>query len=968
MAEGIVAFFEELGASIRESWQRADRRAEERRLWNAVSIRASGWDRELAELRRRYEALKADHDASPFADPELSHRLVVACLREVLQQFDGDCPPDAILDVLVSATVDLLDQEIFFGFPHIDWQVPLSLDEGIALRQYLDRKGRFLARPMDTVELWSRHLVSAWTGMLRYLPANVIAATGDPDSRALSASVTDLLRDPSEVIERLIIHLFADDISRADLFVAVRSRLEGNVCAVSGIPLEDRATSNRALVLPSDSNLHGSVLVGAYLDGTPFTDFFAADVPFSIPEQTRFEHCHIIGGTGHGKTQLLQHLIVQDLDKVVTGEASVIVIDSQGDLIRTISRLDMFAPGTATGLADRLVVVDPHDIAFPAALNLFDTNRPRFANYSPLEREKLLNGTIELYEYMFGALLGAELTQKQGVIFRYLARLLLAIPDATIQTLRELMEDGSRFRTHMETLPGSARHFFETEFFHPSFRATKQQILKRLWGVLSNPTFERMFSHPRNRVDLFELMNRGSVVLISTAKDLLKQEGSSIFGRFFIAQIAQAATERAVLSSDQRTPTFVYIDEAADYLDHHVEHLVNQARKYRVGLTIAHQNLDQLNPSVRATVMASASIKFAGGVSAKDARLLSDDMRCDPDFLQAMSKHRDRTEFATWIKNLTPRALRISVPLGSVEALPTLDDDAYVELLDLNQDRYCVPATEVDAHLERLRRRPEPERRGDQPAPPQQPIQVREEPLSAPPPTPPQPAHIEHEDVEPLPEPPPPAPAIVGPGEEDAWLPPQPPTPAPPRRRREPLAAPAPLGQGGREHTYLQHLIKEAAHQSQWHTTIEQPVPGETGRVDVSLQRDGVRIACEISVTTSVDHEMANAEKCLSAGYDRVYLVATSERRLDTLRKAAATRFPKRELDRLAFFRPEDLVIHLKELPKGPSSTETMSRGYKVKLSHGPPDPLKGKERREVMAALIARSLKRRTGTDSSTD
>ena len=35
-------------------------------------------------------------------------------------------------------------------------------------------------------------------------------------------------------------------------------------------------------------------------------------------------------------------------------------------------------------------------------------------------------------------------------------------------------------------------------------------------------------------------MNRGSVILISTAKDLLKQEGSSIFGRFFIAQIAQA--------------------------------------------------------------------------------------------------------------------------------------------------------------------------------------------------------------------------------------------------------------------------------------------------------------------------------------------------------------------------------------------------------------------------------------------
>ena len=29
----------------------------------------------------------------------------------------------------------------------------------------------------------------------------------------------------------------------------------------------------------------------------------------------------------------------------------------------------------------------------------------------------LLNGAIELYRYMFGALLGADLTQKQGLIF-----------------------------------------------------------------------------------------------------------------------------------------------------------------------------------------------------------------------------------------------------------------------------------------------------------------------------------------------------------------------------------------------------------------------------------------------------------------------------------------------------------------------------------------------------------------------
>ena len=66
-----------------------------------------------------------------------------------------------------------------------------------------------------------------------------------------------------------------------------------------------------------------------------------------------------------------------------------------------------------------------------------------------MDRERVLNGVIELYEVFFGALLGAELTQKQGVIFKYLARLMLTIPFVLYGMFRYLylvymrMEGGS---------------------------------------------------------------------------------------------------------------------------------------------------------------------------------------------------------------------------------------------------------------------------------------------------------------------------------------------------------------------------------------------------------------------------------------------------------------------------------------------------------------------------------------------
>ena len=139
MAESIGAFLEELGDAFRAGWQRAEARHEFKRLWHAVRIRGSGWDRELAEIRERYDAVKRRHDASSFADSECPQKLVIPCLHEIFDACPGALPLDPIIDAVTSATLELLSDEIFFGFPHIDWDVPLSLDEGMALKRYLEQ-------------------------------------------------------------------------------------------------------------------------------------------------------------------------------------------------------------------------------------------------------------------------------------------------------------------------------------------------------------------------------------------------------------------------------------------------------------------------------------------------------------------------------------------------------------------------------------------------------------------------------------------------------------------------------------------------------------------------------------------------------------------------------------------------------------------------------------------------------------
>jgi hypothetical protein len=148
--------------------------------------------------------------------------------------------------------------------------------------------------------------------------------------------------------------------------------------------------------------------VERYLRGTAFAGLLTAPYPFSLPSSVRFEHCHIVGGTGHGKTQLLQSLIYRDLMEVVEGKLSLRVIDSQGDMLRTLSHLSCFSPSAARNLADRLVLIDPTDTAYPVCLNMFDLHG-RAGDIGDADRERILNATVELYEYLFGALLGAPL-------------------------------------------------------------------------------------------------------------------------------------------------------------------------------------------------------------------------------------------------------------------------------------------------------------------------------------------------------------------------------------------------------------------------------------------------------------------------------------------------------------------------------------------------------------------------------
>lgn len=214
-----------------------------------------------------------------------------------------------------------------------------------------------------------------------------------------------------------------------------------------------------------------------------------------------------------------------------------------------------------------------------------------------------------------------------------------------------------------------------------------------------------MFSYPQSKLRLSQEMNAGKVILINTSKDLLKQTGTEIFGRFFVALITQAALDRASIPKSERMPTFVYIDEANDYFqggDQNLPVILEQARKYRISMTLAHQYLDQLDGKLRASFAANTSTKIIGGVSDKDARVFANDMRTSPETISGMRKFDDHSEFAISVKNVTGGTMRLRVPFGHMERMGRMSDDDFAKARDEQRKLYCVPVAEVRATLAKL--------------------------------------------------------------------------------------------------------------------------------------------------------------------------------------------------------------------------------------------------------------------------
>ncbi len=624
-------------------------------------------------------------------------------------------------------------------------------------------------------------------------------------------------------------------------------------------------------------------------------------------------HVHMLGSTGKGKSVLLLNLAIQCIMNGFGGA----IIDPHGDLVEDI--ISQIPPEKL----DNVIVLDPTNPDFSIGLNLLNANsEPEKIQLSSDMAASLTQQATNVGPQMDITLQNAIMT------------ILESEKEGSLLDLWHFLKDEKVRNEFLKSVHDPILMSFWEDEFQRITKATMSSLLNRLQMFL-RPKPLRYMLMQKEGLDFRKVMDDRKVVLIKLSQGLLGEENSYSLGSLILTKLYQAALSRQAISRKDRHMFMVAIDEFQNFVTPTLEGILSGARKYGLGLVLAHQNLDQImrrSASVGNSLLANAGTRICFGVGDADATKFASG------FSGFEAHDLVSLDIGEAVVRIGGRQHDFSLSTQLPEDVP--EDEAqrrHQFVIEESGRKHGVPIQILEEELRSLKVDSKPTK----PAKPEdtRDQKAKDQPSSEPPKSP----ETKQEEVEK------PTVKVV---EEIASV--------------EDLAAAkeAFLRANRRktehtEHQYLQTLIKKMAEAKGFKATIEKPTPDGHGRVDVALDNGKIKIACEVSVTTTPEHELGNIQKCLKAGYDHVVACSKRPKHLAKIKNLAAEVLDQKASMKVHFFQPEALFAFLDQFIAQQASSEKRIKGYRVKTKYDPVAPADGKQKYEDISKALLDSLNR---------
>lgn len=316
--------------------------------------------------------------------------------------------------------------------------------------------------------------------------------------------------------------------------------------------------------------------------------------PIGLTLEERRRHAYIIGSTGTGKTTLLLQMIYQDINK---GNGFA-VIDPHGDLAE---RLIGVIPENRV---KDVIYFNPYDIEFPIGLNVLEI--PKGLSDVELQREKdfITSTLISIFHKLYDAKYSGP---RMEHILRNVILTALEQENPTLFTIYDLLTN-TKYRKRVTDLLKDEilKSFWKNEFDKQgSFQRAEQisPITNKLGRFLTTGMTRNILNQKESKIDFEDIMNNQKILICNLSKGKIGEDTAYFLGGLLTAKIQLTALRRVHIPEDQRKDFFLYIDEFQNFATMSFAQILSEARKYRLSVTLAHQNTVQIEDDLLETII-----------------------------------------------------------------------------------------------------------------------------------------------------------------------------------------------------------------------------------------------------------------------------------------------------------------------------------------------------------------------------
>ncbi len=603
---------------------------------------------------------------------------------------------------------------------------------------------------------------------------------------------------------------------------------------------------------------------GTYLLGRNNHLGLATDV--YLNDEQRLHHMEILGATGVGKSTLIAHLMLQD---IVCGNGCTL-IDPHGDIV------DDVLQRIPEERVHDVIIIDPSHTDYVIGFNILEAK-------SEIEKAVLSSDIVSAFK-RYATAWGDNMS---AVLQNAVTTFLELEHGGTILELRRFLTDDTYRSGLLKNLEDhSLRYFWEQEYSY--HKKNIGPLLTRMDIFLRSRIIRNMVA--QNGLNISDCMSSQKIVLIKLSQGLIGEENSRILGTLLIAKFYQAALGRQSLSIQERLPYYLYIDECHHFITPSISLILSGARKYGLGLILAHQEMSQIDDSkIENSIRSNAGIKVCFRLGDSDAKSF-----------ESHFSGFERTDFLGLQRGQAICSVGGSEQDFSLETINLTTvfgytDDVISQINENSKKQYGSTRQDIEQKIETFFTL----RMGDKKLPekPNQGIDL---------------------DISHLPD-------LTESLNEvrDAEK-----TPTSFDEQKEKLLNLAQSQEVERLHRRLQVEVRTVAQNSGYAAHIEKQLQDGL-RVDVSLHRGEESVAVEISVTNSIEYEIGNIQKALEASYGIVFCLCENSKHLSNIQ----SRFSELYADKaknVLFGSLSDFKIFMQRKLNTNIPIEKRVRGYRV--------------------------------------